>query len=711
MSVLSDLTIQIGLDDSGVDAGAKDVKEKIGKLGKQIGNMGRNLTAGITMPIVAGFGFAIAQASDLNEAMSAVETTYGEASKGIIEASENSAEAVGLSQAEYLAASTTLGVFGKMAGATGDDLTAFGKDSILAVADLASFYNTPVPEALAAIQSGLMGEYEPLRKYGIMLSEATLQQYALENGLWDGVDAMTEAQKVAARQAFITENMGDATGDFARTSDGLANQMRILKARFKDIAAQFGKILIPYMIKGTAYLKKFADFVEKLSPKQKKWALAFLAVAAAIGPVLIGLSMMIPALALLTGPIGLIIIALAALGTAYALNLWGFRDAVNATAKVLWEIIKPIIAFGVALYDAFNAGKPVSELLTQFPAILQPVIEPILLIADAFGDLVKAFQSGGLKGLLKALPGELKQLTKAWVGLHKALIELLLKGLKAAWPYVLAFIKKIPGWLRDATSAAAAWLIPAGIRVIAGFAQGMRERWVDLKVWFNERRQVIRDVFVDAATILLTKGKNIIQGLWDGAKERWEELKAWVKLIPGAIGEVLMVAVSNAASSLRSRGTSILQKVWDGITTLWDGGAEGGSSLKGWVTGIPGRIAGAISGAVQGAWNTLYNAGYQIFEAVYKGLLNVYNNYIKPLLDKIPWGLIGLGGSSAGLGMGMSTSGYSSGGFSPASGGGNNFYGDINITVPGYNQSPDALATAIARQLGRDIQLTIGATG
>lgn len=702
MSVLSDLTIQIGLDDSGVDEGAKSVKEKVGKLGKSLGNLGRGLTAGVTMPIVAGFGFAIAAASDLSEATSAVETTYGDAAAGIIKASESSAEAVGLSQAEYLAASTTLGVFGKMAGKTGDDLTAFGNDSIGAAADLASFYNVPVPEALAAIQSGLMGEYEPLRKFGIMLSDATLQQFALEQGLWDGVGAMTESQKVAARQAYITANMGDATGDFARTSDGLANQMRILKARFKDIAAQFGKILIPYMIKGTKYLSKFADFVEGLSSKQKKWAIAFLAVAAAIGPVLIGLSLMLPALLVLTGPIGLIVLALAALGTAYALNLFGFRDAVNWAAAALWDLITPVIDFGKALIEVFRSGDPVKKQLEAFPGILRPVIEPFLLIADAIGDLVAAYKSGGLENLLKVLPDKLKQIAKAFFDLHKAVLDLFLKGLKAAWPFVLAFIKKIPGWIKDAMSAAAAWLIPAGVRVIAGLAQGFRDRWPALKEWLNQRPGVIKDVFINAISLLVQKGKDIMQGMKDGLNAKWGGefgVSSWFSGMPDRI----LRAIGSLLSTLVSKGGDLIQGLRNGITNAWDGGAGEGGGVRAWLAGIPSKALNAV-GNLGGV---LYNAGFQLLWGFYEGLLAVWNSYVKPLLDKIPWGLI------PGLGMGMGaagmSSGYASSSFTPT-GGGNatTNVGGITIQIMGYDKDKTELANEVAGVIARQKRMMFG---
>lgn len=467
--LLSRLLVELGLKDNlapGLDKSKKGVKEWAADLRKT----GTMFTAAITTPVVGGFIKMISAASDQNEAISAVGTTYGDAAKIIMNAANDSAQTVGLSKAEYLSAATTLGVFGKMAGATGDDLGNFGTTAISAAADLASFYNTPVPEALDAIKSGLMGEYEPLRKFGILLNESTVQQKAMEMGIWDGNGALTEQQKVAARNALIMDGLGDAQGDFARTQGGLANQTRILKAQLADTAAEMGKVMLPFALKLVKALGNLMKRVQKLSDTQKKWVVVLAAVGAAIGPILIGLSAMLPAITALTGPIGLVVLALTGLGIAYKTNLLGFGDAVNWVARKIVPLVTGIIAFGKAMVDAFGSSKGIRDLMTQFPEPLQKTVRAFLLVADAIGDVVRAWRGGGFDHMLEVLPAALRQVRDGARLLGKELFQLGTKAFSAladavrsidwgaVWDGVVAFGSGILDKLGDITTGLIDWM-------------------------------------------------------------------------------------------------------------------------------------------------------------------------------------------------------------------------------------------------------------
>jgi len=196
--------------------------------------------AGAGLVKLAGF------ASDSAEALSAAQQVYGKGFAQIESASKSAATTVGLSQTEYLDAAKTLGVFGMSAGKSGTDLAGFSQEMVKTAADLASFHNTDVPTAIAAIGSGLRGEAEPLRQFGILLDDASLRQQALSMGLIKTTKtALTPQQKVLASQQLILKQVGAANGDFARTSSGAANQQRILTAQIKDQAAKLGQGLLP----------------------------------------------------------------------------------------------------------------------------------------------------------------------------------------------------------------------------------------------------------------------------------------------------------------------------------------------------------------------------------------------------------------------------------------------------------------------------------
>ena len=105
-------------------------------------------------------------------------------------------------------------------------------------ADLASFYNTDVSSALDALRSGLVGESEPLRKYGVRLSEVRVQQQALIESGKDNVKNLTELEKTHARITLITKDSTLAQGDFGRTSETAANQIKILAREHREPEGQ-----------------------------------------------------------------------------------------------------------------------------------------------------------------------------------------------------------------------------------------------------------------------------------------------------------------------------------------------------------------------------------------------------------------------------------------------------------------------------------------
>ena len=197
---------------------------------------------------------AIEAASDLGEAQAKVGEIFGD-SAGLIESfASNAAVSLGQSKQSVLDAAGVFGTFGKAAGLGGDDLALFSNSFTQLATDLASFNNTSPEEAVQAIGAALRGEAEPLRKYGVLLDDATLKAAALEMGIYDGSGALTAQEKILAAQKVIWEQTGDAQGDFARTSGGLANQSRILKAQLANITTEIGAKLLPIAVKVASFL-------------------------------------------------------------------------------------------------------------------------------------------------------------------------------------------------------------------------------------------------------------------------------------------------------------------------------------------------------------------------------------------------------------------------------------------------------------------------
>jgi hypothetical protein len=212
---------------------------------------------GAAVGAVGAFAYkAIQAASDFNEAISKNKVVFGAISKEVEAFARTANTALGLSETAALKAAGTFAIFGKSAGLAGKDLSDFSLNLVTLASDLASFNNTSVDDAITALGSALRGEAEPLRKYGVLLDDATLKAAATELGIYSGSKALTAQQKVLAAQRVIFNQTADAQGDFARTSDGLAAQQKILGATFDDIQQKLGQAFLPIFLKVVTFLNE-----------------------------------------------------------------------------------------------------------------------------------------------------------------------------------------------------------------------------------------------------------------------------------------------------------------------------------------------------------------------------------------------------------------------------------------------------------------------
>lgn len=195
----------------------------------------------------AGAAKAVSDASALGESVNAVETVFGSASDSIREYGETASRTAGLSERAFNELATKTGSLLQNLGYSADDAA----DSTIRLAerssDLASVFNTDVESAMDAVNAALRGSNEPLLAYGVNIDAASTKAKALELGLWDGVGAMDAHAEAAAIEAQILEQTAHVAGDFADTSDSLANRQRQLTADMENVSAQLGEALLPLM--------------------------------------------------------------------------------------------------------------------------------------------------------------------------------------------------------------------------------------------------------------------------------------------------------------------------------------------------------------------------------------------------------------------------------------------------------------------------------
>lgn len=215
------------------------------------GVMGLAKKAGVTMAAAFGvkklvdFGKQCLElGSDLQEVQNVVDVTFPSMTAQVDKFAKSAAGSFGLS--ETMAKKFT-GTFGAMAKSFGfSEQAAYDMGSTLTglAGDIASFYNISQDEAYTKLKSVFTGETESLKELGVVMTQTALDSYALANGFGKTTQAMSEAEKVALRYQFVQSQLSAASGDFARTSDSWANQVRILKLQLDSLKATIGQGLI-----------------------------------------------------------------------------------------------------------------------------------------------------------------------------------------------------------------------------------------------------------------------------------------------------------------------------------------------------------------------------------------------------------------------------------------------------------------------------------
>lgn len=219
--------------------------DKLDRTGAKLTKFG-TAALGSSLVVGAGLGKLASGASDLSETVSKSNVVFGSAAREVEEFGDRAAKAIGQSKQAAIDAASTFGVFGKAAGLTGSDLAKFSTELVTLSSDLASFGNSTPEEAVEALGQALRGENEGMRKYGVLLDDATLKARALEMGLISTTTGtLPPAIKVQAAYREILAQTTMAQGDFDRTSQGAANQQRILRAELKNLSDGIGTGVLP----------------------------------------------------------------------------------------------------------------------------------------------------------------------------------------------------------------------------------------------------------------------------------------------------------------------------------------------------------------------------------------------------------------------------------------------------------------------------------
>lgn len=278
--------------DQAVAAVGRTAQQQTGPLGAFAGALGKIGLAGLGIQaafqgiktvggVLTG---PIAAASDLAESVSKVDVVFGKSAPAIQDWAKTTAQSLGQSRAEALAAAGGFGNLFVSMGLGQQPAADLSKKIVTLGSDLASFNNIKPEEALEKLRAGLVGEAEPLRALGVNLNEAAVEEEALRLGLAKSKKEITDSAKIQARYSLILKQTKTAQGDFARTSTGLANSQRIIAASFADLQTQIGERLLPVI---APLVSSFAQWLpqamDRVAPALDRMGQLFQGAASEVG--------------------------------------------------------------------------------------------------------------------------------------------------------------------------------------------------------------------------------------------------------------------------------------------------------------------------------------------------------------------------------------------------------------------------------------------
>lgn len=382
-----------------------DIGQKMQNTGQTLTNLGTKMTTSITLPLVAAGAAMTKFASDTEESRNKVETVFGSMSDSVKEFADNALTAYGLAEGSALTMASTFGAMASSMGLSEQASASMSTSLTALAADMASFYNVSTEVAQTSLQGIFTGETEALKKFGIVMTQTNLEEFAQQNG--KVYNQLSENEKVMMRYAYVMNATKDAQGDFARTSDGAANSFRVLQESLKELATAFGEELLPIITPMVQGLTKAIQAFSELPAPIKKVIVVLGLIAAAVGPVILAIGSLVGALStiMLKGPgiisaIAGIIPMVKSLATAFL--------SLTASAAPWIAIAAAIVAVGYLIYKNWDqisdaAKRMAREVKAAFDSFRDKLVEVKDIVKGKLEEIVDYF---------KELPGKIVRAIK-----------------------------------------------------------------------------------------------------------------------------------------------------------------------------------------------------------------------------------------------------------------------------------------------------------
>ena len=326
-------------------------------IGSRLTSIGSDLTLKVTAPLaLAGVGM-VKLASDAEETQAKFEQVFGDMTDDMSAWVDEYGTSIGRARTDLQEMTATMMSIVKAMKFSGEEGMELSKTITQLSVDMGAFHNVADVEAFNALRSAITGEYEPMKRFGVVINEAKVEQELLNMGIEGGTEAATDAEKAQARLNLVMQATTDVQGAAAREADGLANQTKALTADLKELGEGFGQILMPMARDLISVVRDGIGWISGFDEGTKKVIVTTGLFAAATGPAIWGIGALAGSIgstislyrtyqasafaatvatkgftaAIMANPLGLAIIGVTTLGAVLLPLIAATNDATDAT--------------------------------------------------------------------------------------------------------------------------------------------------------------------------------------------------------------------------------------------------------------------------------------------------------------------------------------------------------------------------------------------
>lgn len=452
------------------------MSDKLDKAGEKMKDVGSKMSTRLTLPILAGAGLATKAFSDLQETLSKVDVTFGENSGTIKSWADNAISSMGLAKQSALDAAALFGDMGTGMGQNRDQASKMSMSLTQLGADMASFKNVSFERAQTALAGVYTGETEALKGLGVVMTETNLQEFAASKGIQKKIGDMTQAEKVQLRYEYVMAQTANAQGDFARTSDSLANKTRTATEKTKELSAQFGEQLAPVMNKLLDVGTKVLEWFSKMSGDQQKMILMVIGAVAALGP--------------LISIVGNLITAFKALQSVFML--------LGANPMVLAFVATILLIAGLA-YLIITNWETVKQWFSTFFEFVQGIFMGVLDFIKNNWEMIISIILGPLGIVIALVVTHFDTIKNAFM----AVVNFIINGAQSVWNFLSNIFNGVKNFI---------------VSAFRGAGDIVSSVWNGIKSFFSGFGDTIRsgvDKVKDIITSPFKAAFNAVSGFWN----------------------------------------------------------------------------------------------------------------------------------------------------------------------------------------------------